>query len=160
MVEIWYFFASSWASVDLNLFFILLLLRAVNAIFTEHPLPATVISVGDNTTLSCSAAGFPAPDIVWTKDGSAEDALESNGIDINTLSSAPRTTQSSLRIRNASVNLTGIYHCLSINILSNAGLPPEVAESSPASFTVQGTVHSHCMQNKYSVKWYLMCYKA
>lgn len=111
---------------------------AVNAFFTEDPVP-TVISVGDNATLSCSAAGFPTPAIVWTKDGDAVDALDSGGIEITTMSSGPQVTRSSLGITCASVNLTGIYRCLNIDITSNAVLPTEFVESSPASITVQGT---------------------
>ena len=112
------------------------LLCAVNASFLEHPVP-TVISVGENATLSCSAVGFPAPDIVWTRDGGVVNA--SVGIEITTLSNDTQT-QSFLAITSATVNLTGMYRCLSITTIE--GFPPELVESNPASLTVQGM---HCM---------------
>ena len=105
---------------------------AVRAFFLEHPVP-TVISVGENDSLSCSAVGFPAPDITWTKDGGVVN--ESVGIEITTMSTDTQT-QSVLTITGASVNLTGVYRCLSITTIE--GFPPELVESNAASFTVQG----------------------
>ena len=96
-----------------------------------------VISVGESATLSCSAVGFPAPDIVWTRDGGVVNA--SVGIEITTLSNDTQT-QSFLTITSATVNLTGMYHCLSITTIE--GFLPESVESNPASLTVQGM---HCM---------------
>ena len=105
----------------------------VNAFFFEHPVPA-VISVGESANLSCSAVGFPAPDIVWTRDGGVVNA--SVGIEIMALSNDTQT-QSFLTITSATVNLTGMYRCLSITTIE--GFLPELVESNPASLTVQGT---------------------
>ena len=99
----------------------------------------TVISVGVSATLSCSAVGFPAPDIVWTRDGGVVNA--SVGIEITTLSNDTQT-QSFLTTTSATVNLTGMYRCLSITIIE--GFPPELVESNPANITVQGT-HNHTL---------------
>ena len=67
-------------------------------------------------------------------------AFEIGGIKIVTFSIGPQTTQSFLTITSATVNLTGMYRCLSITIIE--GFPPESVESNPASLTVQGM---HCM---------------
>ena len=115
----------------------------VNASFLEHPVP-TVISVGENATLSCSAVGFPAPDIVWTRDGGVVN--ESVEIEIMTMSNNTQT-QSYLTITSASVNLTGMYRCLGITIIE--GFPPKSVESNPASLTVQGiyvVIHNSTFQ--------------
>ena len=114
-------------------------LPTVNASFMKHPV-STVIAVGENATLSCSAIGFPAPEIVWTRDRDVVTVFDSDGIEIVTLSIGPQTTMSSLTIRNASVNLTGTYRCRSITI---EGFPHEIAESNPASITVQGMQPVH-----------------
>ena len=98
----------------------------------------TVISVGESATLSCSAVGFPAPDIVWARDGGVVN--ESVEIEIMTMSNDTQT-QSYLTITSATVNLTGMYRCLSITTIE--GFLPELVESNPASLTVQGM---HCMQ--------------
>ena len=121
------------------------LLLAVNASFVQHPMSA-VISVGENTTLSCSAVGFPAPDIDWTRDG--VEVQGSSRIEIKTLSKGPHTTQSSLTITNASLNLTGMYRCRSITTIE--GFPPEVVESTPATITVQGMQYTSRTMDKYS----------
>ena len=107
----------------------------VNASFLENP-ETIVIFVGENTTLSCSAVGFPAPAIVWTRDGGIVNALESSKIEIKSLPHGPHTTQSSLTITSATVNLTGMYRCCSITTIE--GFPPEVVEGTPATITVQG----------------------
>ena len=104
----------------------------VNAFFSEHPV-STVIFVGENATLSCSAVGFPAPNISWIKDGGVVE--ESVGIEISTSSNGTQT-QSVLTISSASVNLTGVYLCHSITTIE--GFPPKLAESNPANITVQG----------------------
>ena len=94
---------------------------------------STVISVGENATLSCSAVGFPAPDIDWTRDG-VEFQRSSERI-IATLLIGPQTTQSLLTITNAHVNLTGTYQCISVIAVEG---PPPAVESDPAVITVQG----------------------
>ena len=104
----------------------------VNAFFLKHPVP-TVISVGDNASLSCSAVGFPAPDITWTKDGRVVN--ESVGLQITTMSNETRTW-SVLTVTSATVNLAGVYHCLSITAFE--GFPPELVESNSANIIVQG----------------------
>ena len=109
----------------------------VNAFFLEHPV-STVIFVGENATLSCSAVGFPAPNISWIKDGGVVE--ESVGIEIST-SSYGIQTQSVLTITSASVNLTGVYLCLSITNIE--GFPPELVESNPARLTVQDSIQTH-----------------
>ena len=106
---------------------------AVNASFVEQPLSA-VISVGENATFSCSAVGFPAPEIVWTRDG--VEFLGSSERMIATMLIGPQTTQSSLTITNARVNLTGTYQCISVIAVEG---PPPAVESDPAVITVQGT---------------------
>ena len=120
------------------------LLLAVNASFVEHPLSA-VISVGENTTISCSAVGFPAPDVDWTRDGVKIQG--SSRIEIKTRSQGLHTSQSSLTITSASVNLTGMYRCSSI--ITIEGFPPEVVESTPANITVQGTQYMSRTMDKY-----------
>ena len=96
---------------------------------------SAVISVGENTALSCSVVGFPAPNIDWTRDG--VEVQGSSRIEIKTLSQGLHTSQSSLTITSASVNLTGMYRCHSITTIE--GFPPEIVESTSASITVQGT---------------------
>ena len=113
-------------------------LLAVTASFLEHPV-STVISVGETATLDCSVAGFPIPDIVWTRDGM--EVPESGEIETDTMLIGPQTALSSLIITSASVNLTGAYRCRSITTVE--GFPPEVVESNPASITVQGTYVVH-----------------
>ena len=95
-----------------------------------------VISVGQNVTLSCSAVGFPTPNIVWIRDRDIAVVSNSGGIEIVTLSTGTQITHSFLRGTNASLNLTGAYHCLSRTTIE--GFPPVVVESNPASITVQG----------------------
>ena len=121
------------------------LLLAVNASFVQHPMSA-VISVGENTTLSCSAVGFPAPDVDWTRDG--VEVQGSSRIEIKILPHDPHTTKSSLTITSASLNLTGMYRCLSITTIE--GFPSEVVESTPATITVQGTQYTSRTMDKYS----------
>ena len=104
----------------------------VNAFFLKHPVPA-VISVGDNASLSCSAVGFPAPDITWTKDGRVVN--ESVGLQITTMSNETQTW-SVLTVTSATVNLAGVYHCLSITAFE--GVPPKLVESNSANIIVQG----------------------
>ena len=104
----------------------------VSAFFLEHPV-STVIFVGENATLSCSAVGFPAPNISWIRDGGVVE--ESVGIETTT-SSNDTQTQSVLTITNASVTLTGVYHCRSTTTIE--GFPPELVQSNPANITVQG----------------------
>ena len=106
----------------------------VNTFFLEHPEP-TMISAGENASLSCSAAGFPVPDITWTKDGGVVN--ESVGIEIATLSNDTQT-RSVLAITSATVNLTGVYRCVSITTIE--GFPLESVESNTASLIVQGKV--------------------
>ena len=121
------------------------LLLAVNASFVQHPLSA-VILVGENTTLSCSAVGFPVPDVDWTRDGMKIQG--SSRIEIKTLPHGLHTTKSSLTITSASVNLTGMYRCLSIT--TSEGFPPEVDESTSATITVQGMQYTSRTMDKYS----------
>ena len=94
-----------------------------------------MISAGENASLSCSAVGFPAPDITWIKDGGVVN--ESVVIKIATLSNDTHT-RSVLTITSATVNLTGVYRCVSITNIE--GFPPELVESNTASLTVQGIV--------------------
>ena len=42
---------------------------AASPVFTEHPLDQTV-DKGSRFNVSCSATGYPTPDIVWYKDDS------------------------------------------------------------------------------------------
>ena len=107
---------------------------------------SAVISVGENATLSCSVVGFPAPNIDWTRDG--VEVQGSSRIEIKTLSQGPHTTQSSLTITSATVNLTGMYHCRSITTIE--GFPPEIVESTSANITVQGMQYTSRTVDKYS----------
>ena len=109
---------------------------AVNAFFVEQPI-STVISVGENATFSCSAVGFPAPEIVWTRD--RVEIQGSGGIEIATMVLDPQTTQSFLTITTG--NLTGMYRCRIVTTIE--GFPPDVVESNPASITVQSTQSMH-----------------
>ena len=121
------------------------LLLTVNASFVQHPMSA-VISVGENITLSCSAAGFPAPDVDWTRDGVKIQG--SSRIEIKTLSQGLHTSQSCLTISSASVNLTGMYRCFSITTIE--GFPPEIVESTSSTITVQGMQYTSRTMDKYS----------
>ena len=98
-----------------------------------------MISVGESASFSCSAVGFPAPDITWTKDGGVMN--ESGVIEIATLSNNTQT-QSVLTITSATVNLTGVYRCVSITSIE--GFPLELVESNPANITVQGMSAAYC----------------
>ena len=111
---------------------------------------SAVISVGENTTLSCSAVGFPAPDIVWTRDG--VELIGSSELEIMTRTTDPQTTRSFFTVTslNVHVNLTGIYRCLSITTIE--GLPSEIVESNPATITVQGMQYTSCTMDKYSYR--------
>ena len=114
---------------------------------------STVIFVGENASLSCSAVGFPAPNISWVKDGGVVE--ESVGIETTT-SSNDTQTRSVLTITSASVNLTGVYHCLSITDIE--GFPPELVQSNSANITVQGTqlatrIRTHLL----SIISYVLC---
>ena len=109
---------------------------------------SAVISVEENTTLFCSAVGFPAPDIDWTRDG--VEVQGSSRIEIKTLSKGPHTTQSSLTITSASLNLTGMFLCSSITTIE--GFPPEIVVSTSAIITVQGTQYMSRTMDKYSYR--------
>ena len=102
--------------------------------------------MGENATFSCSAVGFPAPDVDWTRDGMKIQG--SSRIEIKTLSQGLHTSQSSLTITSASLNLTGMYRCRSITTIE--GFPTEVVESTPANITVQGTQYMSRTVDKYS----------
>ena len=108
---------------------------------------SAVISVGENTTLSCSAVGFPAPDIVWTRDG--VELIGSSELEIMTRTTDPQTT-STVTSLNVHVNLTGMYRCLSITTIE--GFPSEIVESNPASITVQGMQYTSRTMDKYSYR--------
>ena len=101
--------------------------------------------MGENT-LFCSAVGFPAPDIDWTRDG--VEVQGSSGIEMKTLSQGPHTTQSSLTITSASVNLSGMYRCRSITTIE--GFPPEIVVNTSANITVQGMQYTSRTMDKYS----------
>ena len=60
---------------------------------------------------------------------------ESSVIEIATLSNDTHT-RSVLTITSATVNLTGVYRCVSITTIE--GFPPESVEGNTASLTVQG----------------------
>ena len=109
---------------------------------------SALISVGENTTLSCSAVGFPAPDIDWIRDG--VEVQGSSRIEIKTMPIGDQTTKSSLTITSAFVNLTGMYRCLSITTVE--GFPPEVVESTSATITVQGMQYTSRTMDKYSYR--------
>ena len=71
--------------------------------------------MGENTTLSCSAVGFPARNVDWTRDG--VEVQGSSGIETKSLLQGPHTIKSSLTITSARVNLTEMYHCHSSNTI-------------------------------------------
>lgn len=76
-----------------------------------HTPPATItVDHGDTLRLPCAATAYPLPTYMWYRNGASIDGI--THINITHI-------QGDVMIRNASVNLTGLYRCRAVNSLGS-----------------------------------------
>lgn len=93
--------------------------------FKAHPTDTSAPAQG-NVTMSCSATGFPIPDVSWFKDGvllTVDAAVQSNAI----------TVDSQISLTRVDVNDSASYVCRAINILGSE----QMVDSDPGELQVQ-----------------------
>lgn len=115
------------------------------------PMSINVTRIEDSIILTCSATGFPAPNIVWYHNDTAVTVVECVMV---TTSSARYQTNSSIAITNAVTNDTGDYYCNVTSPVSAFG----PINSSVALVLVQGQlaciiiiVYIYCMESMHVV---------
>ena len=78
----------------------------------------TITSVGDSLTLSCTAAGIPAPQISWYKDGLLLTTGLDNITETQSSNASNHFTVSDLNLCDLQLSDSGQYSCVASNSIS------------------------------------------
>ena len=76
----------------------------------------TVTDIDENITLTCSATGFPVPNITWQYNGNTISALDR--VEISSISSYYQVN-STLIVRIAKIDDTGNYSCTATSSIAD-----------------------------------------
>ena len=88
--------------------------------FTSNP-NNTTRKEGENVILSCTVAGNPAPDVIWTKDGQTLNIPADQRLNVSFTENT-----SSLTITNVVRGDQGLYRCVANNSVQNSTSNPGI----------------------------------